>query len=158
MKIGPSRVGGVVLVFALCGCYMPSPADPGTLSSGDDIRVALSRAGRAELNGTPLNDGDQLRGTLVRLTADSLTIGMRLAVSGPVLLRSDVRQPVTIARADIEEVTVPRLDRRKTGLVVGGLLLTAAILIGDLFDIRGGGSSGPPPNPPDPGAPFTIRR
>jgi hypothetical protein len=95
----------------------------------------------------------------MRLTDDSLTIATRLprtATAG--LALPDVRRPITFAREDVREITVPRLDRGRTGLLVGATAVLLAIVIGDLFDIRGDGDAPPPPSSPDPGSPFAGRR
>lgn len=141
------------------GCYVPAPADPVSLAPQTDLRVLLSPRGREGLNGVSVDDRGELRGRLLTLTDDSLTLASRLPVTAVAgMARSDIRQAVTVARADVLQVSVPRLDRSRTGLLVGATLALLAVFVTDLFDIRGDSGDNPEPRPPDPGTPFAGRR
>ena len=159
--IGRARRRSVIALALLgCGCYVPAPADPTSLAPEADLRVLLSPQGREGLNGAAtVDDRGEIRGRLLTLTEDSLTIASRLPVqAGAGMLRSDLRRAVTVARNDVLQVSVPRLDRGRTGLLVGASLALIAVFVTDIFDIRGDGSDNPEPRPPDPGSPFAGRR
>jgi hypothetical protein len=154
------RAGWIVVAGLSTGCYVPALAEPTTLTPDDDLRVILTTEAQQRPNGTaPIEGRGEVRGRFMRLTDDSLTIATRLprtATAG--LALPDVRRPVTFAREDIREITVPRLHRGRTGLLVGAAAVLLAVVIGDLFDIRGDSDGQPPPPPPDPGSPFAGRR
>ena len=98
----------------------------------------------------------ELSGQLLRLTQDSLTITTRLG--GPTNAGSafgNLRQALTFARADIERITVPRLDRGRTAVIVGGAVVVVVVLGVGFLDV--GGNTDIPGEAPDPTAPFLIR-
>lgn len=158
MSVRPTAL--IVLTVLLGGCYVARPADPGSLGPDDELRVLLSQRGRESLNGgVRVDDAGEIRGRLLRLTDDSLSIASRLRVPvGAGRMRSDIRQAITVPRADVLQISVPRLDRGRTGLLVGAGVALIAVFVTDLFDIRGDGSDNPEPRPPDPGSPFFGRR
>jgi len=149
----------ILLAPALVACYVPAPADLTTIAPGQDLRIVVSPGGRDRPSGTSAGVAEELRGRLLGLTADSLTIATRLRVPtyGGSATQT-LRQAFTFGRADIQQVTVPRLDRRRTALVVGSVLVAAVIVFADLFDIRGDGGGGGPPDPPPDPSPFWSRR
>ena len=150
----------IALALLATGCYVPAPADPGSLAPNDELRVLLTPRGREGLNGAAtVDDRGEIRGRLLRLTDDSLSIASRLRVPpGAGVVRNDLREAITVARDDVLQVSVPRLDRGRTGLLVGASLALLAVFVTDLFDIRGDGSDNPEPGPTDPGSPLIGRR
>lgn len=137
------------------GCYLPAPADPTTVAQGERLRVVLTEHGMEHVRSMAPQVEREVRGRLMRLTADSMTIATELAttgVLGPSL--GGIRQPLTFARADITEVTVPRLGRGRTLLLVGAAVAGATYLATELLDLGGAGGGLPPPG--NPGSPFRI--
>lgn len=152
----PSRCEQLIRLSLLAGCcafgscYVPSPADPATIPPGERLRVVLSSEGRERLNGVSTQQADELRGELVTLTRDSLTIATRMPGPSYANSFSDLRQTLTFGRADIREVTVPRLHRGRTAIVAGAALAAAAFLVLELLDFGDGAAGlpeGPPPGP-----------
>lgn len=156
---GPRRTI-VALALLSSGCYVPAPADPGSLAPNEELRVLLTPRGREGLNGaTTVDDRGEIRGRLLRLTDDSLSIASRLRIPHTAgVVRRDLRRAITVARQDVLQVSVARLDRGRTGLLVGASLVLLGVVVADLFDIRGDASDNPEPRPPDPGSPFAGRR
>jgi hypothetical protein len=113
VEISVVRLFLVLLVPALGACYVPVPADITAIDRGADVRVLVTPDER---------DGDrpqvgvtEFRGEFLRLTTDSLTIATKLSV--PTYFSTtveDLRQPVTLPRSGIVQVTVPRLHRGRT--------------------------------------------
>jgi hypothetical protein len=116
---------------------------------------ARERRSRSEA----LDVGSEVRGRFMNITGDSLTLATRLRNTTTAgMSRTDVRRAITLGRDDIREVTVPRLDRGRTGLVVGAAVVVLALVIGDVLNLRGDADSPEPGPTPDPGAPFTGGR
>lgn len=143
----------VALLAPLLGaCYVPAPADPAAMSRGEELRLVLSERGMEHLGRVSPRVTREVTGRLTELTQDSLTIATRL--SGPThagaSLRS-IRQNLTFARADIEEVTVHHLHRGRTALIVGAGIVALSILLADVLEFGGGGGDdSPDPPPPSP--------
>jgi len=146
----------ILLPPILLGCYLPDPADLPMVAPGDEVRIVLSGKGIEHLREISAETLGELEGRLQSLTEDSVTITTRLsrpAYAGPTL--GNLRQILTFARADILEVSVPKLDRVRTTIVVGGIVVAAAFLVPGFFKLIG--NSQGPDDPPDP-TPFRIRR
>jgi len=145
----------ILAALALTGCYLSAPADPSTVPQGERLRVVLTEQGMERLRSMAPQVEREVSGRLMRLTADSMTIATEIGTStalGPAL--GGIRQPLTFARAEITEVTVPRLGRGRTFLLVGVAVAGAAYLATELLDLGGAGGGLPPPG--NPGSPFRI--
>jgi len=140
----------------LLGCYLPDPADLPTIAPGEQIRLLLSEDGTEHLQEISAETLGEVNGRFQSLTADSVTITTRLsgpAYAGPTL--GNLRQTLTFARTDILEVTVPKLDRVRTTVIVGVVAVAATFLIPSFFKLLG--NSQGQDEPPDP-TPLRIRR
>ena len=138
MRIPPSWQALLLLPLVLLGCYMPAPADPATIAPGEDLQIVLSDQGRERLSEISAQVQGELSGQLLRLTEDSLTITTRLRGpinTGPAF--GSLRQTLTFARADIQQITVPRLDRGRTSMIVTGAVVVIGVLGASFFDIVG---------------------
>ena len=145
----------VLLPLVLWGCYVPAPADLTSITPGDDLRIVLSDEGRRHLSNIAGGVRGELSGDLLLLTEDSLAISTRLA--GPAsagLPFANLRQILTFARSDILQVTVPELDRTRTGMAAAGIAVAAAVLLGGFVKVVSG--TGEAGEAPDPTAPFRI--
>lgn len=149
------RLSMVLLASALGACYVPVPADITTIDRGADVRVLVSPSDRPGDGGRAQVGVTEFRGEFMRLTTDSLTIATELSMPSYFSTTvEDLRQPVTLPRSGIVQVTVPALHRGRTFALVGGAAVVAVVMIADLFNIRGEGGSRPPTPPPDT-SPFT---
>lgn len=157
VRISASRLFLVLLVPVLAACYVPAPAEITAIGPGEDLRVLVSPVVRNEDSGQALIGLTELRGEFLRLTTDSLTIATELSVQSYLgSTMEDIRQPVTLPRSDILQVTVPRLHRPRTFAVVGSVVVLGVVILTDLFNIRGDGGNRPSTPPPDV-SPFTGR-
>lgn len=150
MEISFVRLSLVLLVPVLGACYVPVPADITAIDRGADVRVLVSPDERPGDGGRAQVGVTEYRGEFLRLTTDSLTIATELSVPSYFSTTvEDLRQPVTLPRAGIVQVTVPTLHRGRTFALVGGAAVVAVVMIADLFNIRGEGGSRAPRPPPD---------
>lgn len=142
----------LLLPLVMLGCFMPQPADPTSLPPGESLRLRLTPAGQARLADMMPGGGREVTGQLVLATGDSLTLTTPLSASTSGGGASSLRQTLTFARVDIQEVTVPQLHIGRTAAVIGGAVVIAGILIADVLDF--GGSSPPGDSGPAPPAPL----
>ena len=156
MRIPPLWRAPILFPLVLLGCYVPAPADPATIAPGEDLQIVLSDQGRVHLSEISAMAQGELSGQLLRLTQDSLTITTRLG--GPTTAGSafgNLRQALTFSRANIQQITVPQLDRGRTSLIVAGAVVVIGVLGAGFFDIVSNTDN--PGDAPDPTAPFWIR-
>jgi hypothetical protein len=88
-----------------------------------------------------------IEGELLDQVDSSITLGVPLpaaSMSGPLAARP--QQRIVVARADVQEVELRRLDKLRTSLLVGGAVAAvAAIAIAKGSSLLGGsGASGSP--------------
>lgn len=148
----PSWQALILLPLLSLGCYVPKPADLGSIAPGEEFRIVLSDEGRERLSELSTEAGGELSGQLLNLTGDSLTITTRLR--GPAYAPGfgNLRQAMSFARSDIDQVTVPQLDRVRTSVIVAGALVVAVTVVAALLDFVGSNDS--TTDPTDPTAPF----
>ena len=140
----------------LLGCYLPDPADLPTITPGEQIRLLLSEDGIEHLQEISAETLGEVSGRFQSLTEDSVTITTRLSgptYAGPTL--GNLRQTLTFPRTDTLEITVPKLDRVRTTVVVGVVAVAASFLIPSFFKLLGNSQGSD--DPPDP-TPLRIRR
>jgi hypothetical protein len=144
----------ILLSLVSVGCYVPEPASLASIEPGADFRIVLNEEGRERLNEVSADTRGEVRGQLLSLTEDSLTLTTRLRGPERTPTFSTLRQPLTFSRANIEQVTVPRLDGLRTGAVALGVAVVGVTVIRALLDFVG--SNDNPTDPPDPTAPFWV--
>ena len=156
MRIPLSCQALILLPLVVLGCYVPAPADPATIAPGEDLQIVLSDQGLEHLSEISAQVQRELSGQLLRLTADSLTLTTRLGgATNAGSAFGNLRQALTFARADVERVTVPRLDRGRTAVIAAGAAAVVVVLGAGFFDLVG--NTDIPGEAPDPTAPFLIR-
>ena len=148
-----------LIAVASSGCYLPEPVDPTSLAAGENLRVLLTADGLDRLREITPNDTREVTGRLVDVTPDSLTLTARLSVPlsasrAPASVAGasgDLRQTLSFARADIQQVAISKLHKGRTAAVVGSALVVVGILIAEIFDFGGSTTpGGPGPGPPAP--------
>ena len=149
----------VLITVASLGCYMPEPVNPASLDQGENLRVLLTPDGLDRLREITPHDTREVTGRLVDLTPDSLTLTARLTVPrsasrAPASVAGapdDLRQTLSFARADIQQVAISKLHKGRTAAVVGSALVVVGVLIAEIFDFGGSTTpGGPGPGPPAP--------
>ena len=146
----------ILLPTVLLGCYLPDPADLPTMTPGEQIRLVLSEDGIQHLREISAGSLGEVNGQFQSLTEDSVTVTTRLrgpAYAGPTL--GNLMQALTFARADILEITVPKLDRVRTTVIVGVVAVAASFLLPGFFKLLG--NSEGTDDPPEP-TPLRVRR
>ena len=155
MRIFRSRHALMLVPLVLQGCYVPRPAELVSIAPGEEVNIVLSDTGLEHLRDISAGTSSEVNGRMQTLTADSLTIATRLrgpAYAGPAF--GNLRQVFTFALSDIDQVTVPELNRGRTAFVMTGALVIAVTVIANLLDFIGGNPEFD--DPPDDTAPFRI--
>ncbi len=137
------RAAGAVLLCTLpslvsCYTYLPIETDAAQPGLGVRARVSASAASRiAPLLGTA--DARQLSGTLIDNGRDTIIVEV------PTIARLEsgsfvqtLHQRVAIPRGDLQDLEMRKLDRVRTGVVVGAAgILLGAVLFTKLQNERG---------------------
>jgi hypothetical protein len=143
-------VGGAMVSS---GCFRYLPVSPGNAPPvGEEVRARLSEGGLGKLAPEIREQqrGSVLEGEVVEADGSALVLAVSLdADGGPQRAGRDLRQRVVIPVADVVELELRQLDKKRTVVVLGG----AATLFGAfaITELLGGfGGSTRPPGPPDP--------
>jgi hypothetical protein len=122
----------VAMIPLLAACYRYAPIEPGQVQAGSGVRarVSLTAAQRiAPLLGA--SDARILRGRLV-------SIGDTLIVEVPVVQPADasgvvqtLHQRISVPRSDLIELETRKLDRMRTGGLVGAAAIILGVLLVD---------------------------
>lgn len=119
------------LILLLAGCYSYAAIEPGAIESGMGVRARVSApAGEriAPLLGT--SEARLLSGTLISSGRDTLIVEV------PTVARMDgtgfaqtLHQRVSIARAELLELEARKLDRLRTGALVGSAVAIVSVIL-----------------------------
>jgi hypothetical protein len=145
-------VARVSVALLLTGaCYRYSPATSVAPSAGDVVRLDLTAAGMSRLQNILGRDAIAVEGSILSADDSSYVVsvsGTRQRESQATLSWAGER--VVIPRAAVQSVERRSLDKKKTWLIAGAIILGAvalkAIIAG--FDALAGGDDGgitPPP-------------
>ena len=137
--------GTLILLPFLAACYTHAPIEPNALRARTSIRARVDAATAERLE--PLlgiRNARLMSGVVITATPDTLIVEV------PTSVRTEIgssvqtlNQRVAIPRASIFELETRRIDRLRTGLVVGSASLIAGALI--FRAVRGEpGDDGPP--------------
>ena len=143
-----------VVVTLLPGCYSYTISDPGVAPVGEHVRVAVTRAGGAEVAEVTGRDDaiPLIEGQLVGRDAQTLTV--RIPVGSPLDIGTvtNLGQVVRVPVGEILSIEEREFSRGKTALLIGGSTAAATLLIIAMMETFGGGT------PIDPGdADVSIR-
>ena len=129
----------ILAAAVLGGCYSYTPAEPAAVPAGSHVR--LRAAGGASLDGAPAGlDRDRIvRGRLLHSpTVDTLLFSLAIEPESPTTARRGLRSTVAIPTASVSALEIRRLDRTRTGALVGAGAVLAAVVLDAAFDIRNG--------------------
>ena len=133
------------VVPLLAGCFSYAPIEPSELQPGISVRARVSQTAGERI--APLLGATQARllsGTLITQAGDTLIVEV------PTVMAADAtdfgrtpHQRVSIARGELLELEIRRLDRYRTAALAG----TAALVVGIalLKGLRGGPGKEPLP-------------
>lgn len=154
MARGPLRGGGgfgrlhltALLLSAqlgLAGCYSYTRVEPGAVPPGSDVRVRVSNGVELNVGELPLlEDGGMVEGKVLRTpTADTLFCDVLLGIPEEGAASRGLRGTVSIPAGAVESVEVRRLDKLRSGGLVGAGVALAWVILDASFNINN-------PNPP----------
>lgn len=146
----PPTLALAVLSLASVGCYSYRPVTPARVAPEQEVRlqltaVAVDRLRNGANNERRLLQDFSVSGTVTSVSADSIVVSVPTATVPDAGARSiTFRQPLPLARSEVQQVELRTLDRKRTtitSIVVGGLALAAAVIAIE----RGGEASGTTP-------------
>jgi hypothetical protein len=135
----------LVAIVAAAGCYHYAPIPVPQLEPGMDVRArltatAVDRLSRGSRTGIGALDGFTVSGTVGQIGSDSVLLSVPTTVLEAGYRATVLRQDIAVARADVVAAETQRLDKWRTGLIVGGVAAgTLAVIINTR---RGAGHSG----------------
>jgi hypothetical protein len=135
----------LVLVPFLAACYTHAPIEPSALRPQTSIRARINAATAEQLEPLlGLSNARLLSGVVITTSPDTLIVevptGVRTEIGSSV---QTLNQRVAIPRASIFELETRRIDRLRTGLLVGSASLIAGALI--YGAVQGEPGNGGPP-------------
>ena len=123
--------GLLALLPLLAACYTHAPIEPSAVRAHTNIRARVNPATAKELE--PLlgvRDARLVTGVVIAASPDTLIVEVPTSVRAEVGSSAQtLKQRVSIPRTSIFELETRRIDRLRTGLVIG----SASILVGGLI-------------------------
>ena len=113
--------------LAAAGCFSYIPIEPGEVEPGVTVRARVSPSAGARI--APLlgaTDARKLDGTMIAHSSDTLIVEVPTVVVDTREFGKTPNQRVSIARGDLVELEVRKLDRVRTAGVVGGAAIVVA--------------------------------
>jgi hypothetical protein len=142
--------GSLILLPLLAACYTHARIEPHALRAHTSIRARVDAATAEQLE--PLLGTGNARlvsGVIITASPDTLIVEVPTAVRAEVgSSLQTLKQRVAIPRAAIFEVETRKVDRLRTGLVVGSASIVAGALI--FRAVHGGRGSDRPPGGGEP--------
>jgi hypothetical protein len=148
------RIDGVrgaalgLVAFALSACYSYAAAPPSGARVGERVRVRVSGAAADRLEPTLGHSDRTIEGDLLEQADSSIALGVALPNQmGAGTMTSRPQQRIVIARAELQELELRRLDKVRTSLLVGvGVGAVVAIAASKGSSLLGGSGAGGSPN------------
>ncbi len=141
------------LLPAVCclaaGCYTYRAADPAELQPSAEVRARLTPDEAVRLGSIVPVDQRFLEGTVVERNGDSLMLLVPVSSELRGVRIETLHQRVQLPVAGIASVDLKRLDRARTGLLIGGAAV--AVAAATIAALNAGGSSERPNPGPGPG-------
>lgn len=134
-------------ITSLTGCYAFIPTTDTSLAQATPVTVRLTAAGSVALQQVLGNAVNEVEGTVLRSSTDSLVVAVENMYTSTRQKFSSSGTTAAIPRPYIDEVKVRTFSRKRTVLmVVGGVVVGAVAATA----VNSGGGSGDPPPPPPP--------
>lgn len=134
----------ILATLLLTGCFSYIPVEPAEVEPGLSVRARVNPAAGARL--APLlgaTDARLLDGTVITNASDTLIVEVPTVLTDTREFGRTPNQRLSIARSDLLELEVRRLDRTRTSLVAGA----AAIVVGSFLANAMRGEPGKEPLP-----------
>lgn len=112
------------------GCFTYLPIEPGEAEPGLAVRARVNSAAGARI--APLlgaTDARELDGTVITRSADTLIVEVPTVMADTREFGRTPNQRLSIARSDLVELEVRKLDRTRTSLVAGAAAILAASVL-----------------------------
>lgn len=146
----PPALALTVLTLASAGCYSYQPVTQARLAPEQEVRLQLTAVAVDRLRNGANEERRLLQdftvsGQVVSVSADSVVVSVPTTTVPDAGARAvTFRQPLPLARSEVQQVELRTLDRKRTtitSIVVGGLAIAAAVIAIE----RGGEASGTTP-------------
>jgi len=126
----PTRLLVLAATLAASGCFAYLPSSPQEIAPGEGVRLRLSAQEAMRYADLRLPNPRVLEGTLVERSDSELMVEASIGTSDPARGSRILLQRVTVPVSGILDVEQRRLDRVKTGFLVGGgaAVLTALVI------------------------------
>lgn len=122
----------------LSGCYVHTATEIETVRPGDSVRLVITGAAVERLREGSAQIVEEMQGSLVSASEDSLTIERRIGQEFRGSPFHKVRQRITVSHTEVRAVQTPELHTGRTALLSGGIAAAAIFLIAELIDFQGG--------------------
>lgn len=145
------RIAGLLLgCGVLTACYTYQPIEIAELTPELEVRTRVTGAEADRLSDVLGSDDRVIEGTVQELQGDNLLLLVPVVSAIDRGRGGDLNQRVELPRAGLVEVDVKRLDRQRTGILLGTVTaVVGALVIRQLNQDQGGGDVVDPPPPPE---------
>jgi hypothetical protein len=136
------------MLVSMNACYAYTPVTTTALPEAATVSVTLTLPGTVALQSTLGQGVNELDGTVIRSTSDSLVVAVDKMYTLQKQSFASSGTTAAIPRAYIDEVKVRSFSRKRTTLtIIGGLvaaIVAAAVVSGSASGDPGGGTTTPP--------------
>jgi len=117
------------------GCYTYAPVAPASAPVGAAVRVRLTPEEAERVHGVLGRDDRLLEGTVMEAVPDAVVIAVptTAGTAAPGLASARLHQRITVPVPAVVELETRRLDKLRTGLLVGGIAAVLGTVIGTQF-------------------------
>lgn len=131
-KMGPRLAAAALVAPLLSGCFTYAAVPVEQVTPGSHVLVRIAPAHAAELQRALGYPASELRGEALASAGDTLMLQVAGAgASDPAA--SAIRQNVSLAPGEVEEVQLQRVNWTKTGLVAGAAAVVGGVVVASLF-------------------------
>jgi hypothetical protein len=117
------------------GCYTYAPVAPASAPVGAAVRVRLTAQEAERVHGLLGRDDRLLEGTIMEAVPDAVVIAVptTAGTATPGLASGQLHQRISVPVPGVVEMETRRLDKFRTGLLVGGIAAAVGVVIGTQF-------------------------
>jgi hypothetical protein len=153
-------LAALALSLLAAGCYSYTEVSPAAVPPGSYVRVSVDPGAIVQVGGMPLQDGTRtLRGRLMEGSSnETLLFSVPLVGVDPRLADRGLRSTVSVPVADVRRAELRRLDKGRTGALIGGGGVVALLLTRWAFNVLDPAGDDGPPGPPANNARWVLFR